>query len=176
VPNTSSPVNNKEQFCTVVRSKLGNHRLLFAGETDCIDSSKHFVELKTQHEFDTARQKENFLRFKSLKWWIQSFLVGIDKIIVGYRDDNGFVRRVEPMPVPHLLTKSKDYWHGNVAFNFLHAVLTFLSHMLTENDSTAVYLLDWRPSWPTVNLKPLPIGNRGQFDFLPSDFIDLYDH
>lgn len=29
-----------------------------------------------------------FARFKSMKWWAQSFIVGIPKIVVGYRDDN----------------------------------------------------------------------------------------
>ncbi|KZS00672.1 Dom3Z protein [Daphnia magna] len=28
------------------------------------------------------------LRFKSMKWWAQSFIVGIPKIVVGYRDDD----------------------------------------------------------------------------------------
>ncbi len=27
-------------------------------------------------------------RFKSMKWWAQSFIVGIPKIVVGYRDDD----------------------------------------------------------------------------------------
>jgi len=30
-----------------------------------------------------------------IKWWAQSYLVGIPKIVCGYRDDNGIVHRLE---------------------------------------------------------------------------------
>lgn len=30
-------------------------------------------------------------RFKSLNWWLQSYLAGVDQIICGFRDDNGIV-------------------------------------------------------------------------------------
>ena len=29
-----------------------------------------------------------------LKWWAQSFLVGIERVVVGFRDDAGTVRRL----------------------------------------------------------------------------------
>ena len=38
-----------------------------------------------------------FTRFKLIKWWIQSFLVGIPEIICGYRDDDGVVHRLESL-------------------------------------------------------------------------------
>ena len=34
-------------------------------------------------------------RFKLIKWWAQSFLIGIEKVIGGFRDDDGVVRRLE---------------------------------------------------------------------------------
>ena len=33
-------------------------------------------------------------RFKLLKWWAQSFLLGISKIVCGFRDDAGVVRQI----------------------------------------------------------------------------------
>lgn len=37
-----------------------------------------------------------------MKWWAQSFIVGIPQIIVGYRDDNGTVSRLETIEVKQL--------------------------------------------------------------------------
>ena len=36
-----------------------------------------------------------YSRFKLIKWWAQSFLIGIEKVIGGFRDDDGVVRRLE---------------------------------------------------------------------------------
>jgi len=33
-------------------------------------------------------------RYKLLKWWAQSFLIGISKIVCGFRDDDGIVREI----------------------------------------------------------------------------------
>ena len=35
------------------------------------------------------------LRFKLLKWWLQSFLLGVETIICGFRDDDGIVREIK---------------------------------------------------------------------------------
>jgi len=35
------------------------------------------------------------VRFKLLKWWAQSFLVGIPKIVCGFRDDDGIVKNLQ---------------------------------------------------------------------------------
>ena len=48
-------------------------------------------------------------RFKLLKWWAQSFLLGIPKIIGGFRDDEGIVRRLEvfkTLEIPKMLRVS----------------------------------------------------------------------
>lgn len=46
------------------------------------------------------------IRFKSMKWWAQSFIVGIPEIMVGYRDDDGVVSRLESMDVKQLRKES----------------------------------------------------------------------
>uniref|UniRef100_A0A914UKK7 Decapping nuclease n=1 Tax=Plectus sambesii TaxID=2011161 RepID=A0A914UKK7_9BILA len=176
-PETDSAVNNFEQFCTVVRSRLGEgpgHRLLFAGETDCIDPSDNaYVELKTQRQFENKSQKNNFYRFKALKWWLQSFLVGIPRIVVGFRDDDGFVRQVRPMRVREIASNSKDHWAGAVCFNFLQSVLSLLKDRLTVNDMNAVYFLEWNPGWQNVGVKPAKKSDT-RFHFLPDWFVERF--
>ena len=36
-----------------------------------------------------------FCRFKLIKWWAQSFLLGITKIVGGFRDDDGVVHHLQ---------------------------------------------------------------------------------
>eukprot|EP00960_Hanusia_phi_P067004 766523-Hanusia_phi.AAC.6 len=38
------------------------------------------------------KQHTTFQRFKLLKFWIQSFLGGVGKIVCGFRDDDGQVQ------------------------------------------------------------------------------------
>lgn len=112
-----SPVNCNEQYISVVRGRLNGHRLLFGGEVDARDPADGaYIELKTNrfilhhlpihHDIpilvrflDNPRQEANFHRWKSVKWWLQSFLLGVPRILVGLRDDAGFVSGLK---VPHL--------------------------------------------------------------------------
>lgn len=59
---------------------------------DGIDGRGEFVELKTQF------QRLGLGRFwpeKEMKWWIQSYLVGIERLIIGLRDKNGVIERLQ---------------------------------------------------------------------------------
>lgn len=57
-----------------------------------------------------TRVKTNYLeisRFKLLKWWCQSFLVGIETIYCGFRDDDGIVSSVKDFKVKDLPKMAK---------------------------------------------------------------------
>ncbi|XP_069762085.1 decapping and exoribonuclease protein [Narcine bancroftii] len=97
-PDPAGVVNTNEAFCCVVRTQLNTHSLVFSGEVDCKDSSdpklkapQCYLELKTSREIYSPNQQRNFLRFKLVKWWAQSFLPGVPRIIAGFRNDNGRV-------------------------------------------------------------------------------------
>ena len=62
----------------------------FQAEIDAIDHAGALVEMKTQR----GELEGGFWRWKAPKWWMQSFLVGIKQIVVGHRNDNGYVRKV----------------------------------------------------------------------------------
>lgn len=59
---------------------------------------------------------------KLLKFWAQSFLLGVPRIIVGFRDQNGILRRLEEMETGSIPTMVKGFgkgvWDGNVCINF----------------------------------------------------------
>ena len=35
------------------------------------------------------------IRYKLMKWWAQSFLVGVPKIVCGFRDDDGIIQHLQ---------------------------------------------------------------------------------
>ena len=64
---------------------------------------------------------------KLLKYWIQSFLLGVPKIIVGFRSQNGVLQRLEELEtknIPGIVKRQgKGMWDGNLCINFTAAFL-----------------------------------------------------
>ncbi|XP_032823055.1 decapping and exoribonuclease protein [Petromyzon marinus] len=177
IPDPGGVVNTNEAFCTVVRTRLKSHSLVFAGEVDCLSChnaevdkhrdaepatparrasgqrpqqqhSSNYVELKTSRELYTPNQRRNLHRFKLIKWWAQSFLVGVPKIVAGFRDDEGVVRRLqtfETLHIPKMVADDQEAWNGSVCLNFVEAFLTFMKKVVTKDDPKTVYLFSWEP-------------------------------
>lgn len=113
-PSGFEDVNTNTQWVSVVKSNLNGNRLILGGEVDCIDPNafnhhRHqlahnsdqpsetvpidqFIEIKTSIMPASDRDHWNLYRFKMLKFWLQSYLLGVPKIHVGLRDRSGIVR------------------------------------------------------------------------------------
>ncbi|KAI5299283.1 decapping endonuclease targeting mRNA [Ascosphaera atra] len=137
-------VNNKAQYCSVVRTGIGNSRIVIGGEVDAVWDCKpdkkedpiNWVELKTTAEICSDRDLVRYER-KLLKFWAQSFLLGVPKIVVGFRDPNGILRRLEEMAtaeIPILVKRrGKNMWDGNICINFTAAFLSWLRETITTD-------------------------------------------
>ena len=71
-----------------------------------------YLELKTNREILTDRNKSSFRRYKLMKWWAQSFLVGVPKITCGFRNDDGVVKVLQTFKtseIPHE-TQVRGVW------------------------------------------------------------------
>ena len=81
----------------------------------------NWVELKTSVNPQSDRDLLAFER-KLMKFWIQSFLLGVPKIIVGFRDQNGILVRTEEMETEKIpgtvKRRGKATWDGNMCINF----------------------------------------------------------
>lgn len=78
------------------------------------------------------RDRDNFER-KLLKFWIQSFLLGVPRIIVGFRSRDGILQRVEDMDVasiPDTVARRGRQWDGNICTNFAASFLECESALL----------------------------------------------
>ncbi|AEY97946.1 FAFR262Cp [Eremothecium gossypii FDAG1] len=105
-------VRNGPQYRTVMRTGVGEHKLVLGAEIDGIidfreptgDNLKHYVELKV------CQKNRNFSE-KLFSSWLQCFLVGINRVIIGFRDEKFVLKSVEEFStseIPHLL-KGTEY-------------------------------------------------------------------
>ena len=142
-------VNNYAQYCSVVKTGIGKAKMIIGGEVDagksafsivpghahhvtvwdCKPDNKNdpinWVELKTSASIESDRDMLKYER-KLLKFWIQSFLLGVPKIVVGFRSKGGILQGIEELEtnkIPALVKKNKASWDGNVCINFTASFL-----------------------------------------------------
>ncbi|VDK83979.1 unnamed protein product [Cylicostephanus goldi] len=136
-PKTNEAVTCLEEFAVVNRSTLtaGSERplkLVYSGEVDAINAEGDIVELKTQR----YALNNTFWKYKSLKWWLQSHLLGIRDIVVGYRDDDGIVTKVELLHTNDLYKRGE--WSANVCMGVLYKVLSEVQSQLKRNGKPCI--------------------------------------
>ncbi|XP_038971556.1 NAD-capped RNA hydrolase DXO1-like isoform X1 [Phoenix dactylifera] len=142
------------EFCSVIKTKLGAHRIIMGAEMDCCDSTddgrRFYVELKTSRELD-YRTEERYEREKLLKFWIQSFLAGVPYIVIGFRNDAGILVRTERLRTKDITqrVKMKNYWQGGVCLAFADEVLCWLYGTVKENED---YVLQFVPHFHRLEL------------------------
>ncbi|KAI1733717.1 RAI1 like PD-XK nuclease-domain-containing protein [Xylaria scruposa] len=171
-------VSNKAQYCSVVRTGIGETVLCLGGEVDAIWDSKppqkgapiNWVELKTSAEIRDERGMKNFER-KLMKFWIQSFLLGVPKIIVGFRSQSGILSKIEEIQtisIPETAAKrGVRSWDANTCINFASAFLDWLRN--TINDQ-GVWRIRRRPrSW---TIEAFQVHEVGHGSILSEEFIN----
>ncbi|XP_051119508.1 NAD-capped RNA hydrolase DXO1 [Andrographis paniculata] len=147
-------VDANVEYCSVIKTKLGAHRILMGAEMDCCDSTddgrRFYIELKTSRELN-YRTEERYEREKLLKFWIQSFLAGVPYIVIGFRDDTGRLVRTERLRTKDITqrVKMKGYWQGGVCLAFADEVLCWLYGTVKENED---YILQFAPPFARLEL------------------------
>lgn len=127
-----------------MRTGIGNHSIVIGGEVDAVIGCKPdeptdpipYVELKTSEDFHSNDQKsaKKFER-KMCRFWAQSFLLGVPKIVIGFRNKDGFLQRLEAwdtLDIPNFVKRQgMQTWDGNTCINFAAAFLDFLKQQIT---------------------------------------------
>lgn len=187
-PGNSKPVIEAEEFCAMYSTEIAGKRILYGAEMDGVISKipvrnleelrkVQMVEVKVKRRELSDRQLSNFYRFKARNYWIQSFLVGIDSIFVGFRNDEGTVEEVKQIPLKELSDEAKrnDYWHGTVAANFLNDFLNKVVRDLNKFDNPdVIFRYEWDPS--RSNCITTSQLNDHKFSFLTPDFITFIEN
>lgn len=141
-----APVSNYAQHCSIVRTGFGPHTLLLGGEVDGLSAPKPpspsepvpWIELKTAESLPPNPSNRDILKFerKLLKFWAQSFLLGVPRIIVGWRSKMGIltgVQELETNKIPGMVRRGTQCWDGNTCINFAAAFLGWLKSVVTED-------------------------------------------
>ena len=94
--------------------------------------------MKTSRELTTPKSIATFEQQKLLKFWAQSFLLGIPKIIVGFRSSTNTLASLqilETMKIPAQVAGrgTVNMWDGNTCINFAAKFLEFLRETITED-------------------------------------------
>ncbi|XP_011299955.1 decapping and exoribonuclease protein [Fopius arisanus] len=177
-PDPLKPVNECEEFDCVFQTRLREHELLYGGEMDGVCSDERlrdplpleklkFVELKTSRILENDRQWMNMQRHKFLKWWCQSFLVGIEDILCGFRDDSGIIRQLENYKVSDIARNSQKYWKAAAAMNFCDNFLRHVASTVRNDCDRTVYKFERIPNGDIYLTEVPPTSD---YAFLPPWF------
>lgn len=171
-------VSNKAQYCSVVRTGLGKTILCIGGEVDAVWDAKpmvpgaptNWVELKTSASIRDDRDMANFER-KLMKFWIQSFLLGVPKIIVGFRSQDGILEKLEEIKTEGIpvtaAQRGVKTWNANMCINFGAGVLEWLKR--TINDE-GVWRIRRQPK--SSQIEVFRIEEAGHGRILTDEFIN----
>lgn len=132
-PKFKTPDTNS-CYVNIYKTKFENKVLLYGAEVDCYkktkdedNDKKEFLELKVCNLLKSKKNIINFEKYKLLKIFIQSYLVNIKNIFIGFRNNNNFklekYQNIKTLNIPHLSSK---YWNYKISLKFLDLILTFI--------------------------------------------------
>ncbi|KAK8100918.1 dhp1-interacting protein [Apiospora kogelbergensis] len=176
-------VSNKAQYCSIVRTGLGKSILCLGGEVDAttkpavMGAKPHrkgapinWVELKTSAAIQNERGMQNFER-KLMKFWIQSFLLGVPNIIVGFRDQGGILRKIEEIRTESIPAKAKQRnvqsWNADMCINFASGFLDWLRQVINDD---GVWRIRRAPGSKQIEVTRVEEAGHGKI--LTDDFIN----
>ncbi|XP_023032044.2 protein cutoff [Drosophila willistoni] len=87
------------------------------------------LRLDTMSRLEWADHK----RYELIEWWTNCFLVGIDSIYVGLRDDDAIVHRIQKMTIRELY-KGQSFWAPCVCATALSKILQAIKNVTTERN------------------------------------------
>jgi len=150
-------VNANEEFCAILRLKLADTVIFMAAECDCEEvthGERRYVELKTSKLIREQRDRTSFEKHKLLKFWLQSFLAGVPKIVVGFRDDRGVVHEVqtiETLSIPRMV-RAQGHWDPSVCLNFGQQALEWLQREMASRSEGEELVLRYEPEQESLLL------------------------
>jgi len=131
-------VDTNVQWCSVVKTKLGDTRIVIGGEVDCVRDRYNgrndtMLELKTSMTIRGRRDEARFEK-KLLKFYFQSFLLGVPEIVVGFRTPNGqlvTVQSYKTLEIPRMVRGKENAWDPQICLSWGERFLTWIKSNLS---------------------------------------------
>lgn len=134
-----------------------------------------FVEVKTRMKDSNERQYSNYVKWKLPKWWMQSFLSGVETICVGFRTKDGHISEMEELPVKEIPRLAKGMWSPAIMIRFGADFLATVSELMRDVDCPrTVYKFDYDSSKSWKVTYEVYEG-KNEFSFLPESYIDFME-
>ncbi|CAG8528181.1 9018_t:CDS:2 [Gigaspora margarita] len=161
----TSIVNTNVQYCSVAKTSLGDNKLIMGAEVDCLCDVKperpanpvdKYIELKTSKIVESEKDTFNFERYKLLKFWAQSFLIGIPKVIVGFRDNEGCVKSIKEfktMDIPKIVKGKNGMWNATVCLNFANKFFEWLRTVIVVDDPNSSYTISFTSPFKDIKVE-----------------------
>lgn len=177
----TKPVKKWDKFNVVLKSTLNGKSLLYNAEIDGVYSKTKIedldglrkaalVEVKVVNERRYTQFRRDLTRFNYLTWWAQSHLSGIEKLVVGIRDENGICNSTVPYTVKTLPNAAGEFWKPTVCMTFLSDFLETVKEKLQVVDSEVeVYKFNFDVRNDTIYCTKLRDGHG--MDFLPQWYL-----
>eukprot|EP00049_Salpingoeca_infusionum_P018315 m.356637 g.356637 ORF g.356637 m.356637 type:complete len:656 (-) comp17594_c0_seq1:2610-4577(-) len=172
----SAVVNTHTGYWSVFETTLdARFRILAAGEVDATDPvTGELLELKTV--IDMATAKPTHKKFRLMKWWAQSHLAGIKRLVAGYRDNDHTLARMETLDVEGIPAhcaegnEERPFWFPAQCFQALVHAFDVLERKATPEEFLLVKFDDTRPSSIRIARSKDP-----RYAFLPQWFAEMFD-
>jgi len=145
-------VDTNVQWCSVVKTKLGDTRIVIGGEVDCVKGQYNgrndtLVELKTSMSIRGQRDEARFEK-KLLKFYFQSFLLGVPEIVVGFRTPNGQLTTVQSfktLEIPRMVRGKPDAWDPQICLAWGETFLTWVKRNVAFGSVESVWRVKFTP-------------------------------
>ena len=152
----SKAIKPHGEFFSVVQRKIGDFNVIMAGEVDCSSGARFhqtfgdgalisvlqvdggvpclddYIELKTVGRPDSSHCVELFRR-----WYLQSYLLGVKTLKIGYRELGEEVSKIEEKTTNGVLQDARKFTAFNPAgaFGRAHAIFLWLRGCLRSLES-----------------------------------------
>lgn len=114
-------------------------------EVDCLSERNEALDLKPESFLELKSVKHdaaNIYRNQYPKWWLQSFLVGIRELRVGFRDDDrGTIQEIKELQVssiPLLASEAGSPFDAVQALRFGEEVLSWMKAVASARPQVTI--------------------------------------
>ena len=132
-------VDANVEFCSVLLTHLGTHKIVLAAEIDC-EENGNYKELKTTRVARHQGDLDSLYLYRFLRYWIQSHLAGVPQVVIGMRDNSGTLKSVTtyntndlPRIARENVSPYRVAWDEQTILDFLHFVLSHIRRICRNN-------------------------------------------
>ncbi|KAI1731535.1 RAI1 like PD-(D/E)XK nuclease domain-containing protein [Ditylenchus destructor] len=170
----SESVNDNVEFYAVFNANIGGLGVLYRGQVNCLTpDGKEYLEAKTQ-VFRLGYGR--YFPKKALKWWMQSRLTTVDKMVVGIRERIGIVNKVYYMDVDRVLEYCPN-WDVNVCFAVLETFLRTVQDIMQNLTEEEVLVVERQPGNYEFNFNVLDENDPSleKYDIIEEDLKNRFE-